>query len=91
MDQNLKRTLTGLVISDKMDKTIVVKVERSYIHPTYKKVMRTSKKYKVHDAEELAKVGDVVEIFEGNPKSKTKYMYLSRILRSEILNEGKSI
>jgi len=91
MNQNLKHTLTGLVISDKMSKTVVVKVERSYIHPMYKKVMRTSKKYKVHDAEELAKVGDVVEIFEGNHKSKTKYMYLSRILRSEILNEQQSI
>ena len=91
MAQNVKRTLTGLVISDKMDKTVVVTVERSYIHPLYKKVMRTSKKYKVHDAEEIAKVGDVVEIFEGNPKSKTKYMYLSRILRSEILDNQQSV
>lgn len=91
MDQNLKRLLTGLVISDKMSKTVVVKVERSYIHPMYKKVMRTSKKYKVHDAEERAKVGDVVEIFEGSHKSKTKYMYLHRIVKSEILNDRSSI
>lgn len=90
MKENVKRTLTGLVISDKMSKTVVVKVERSYIHPLYKKVMRTSKKYKVHDAEEAAKVGDVVEIFEGNHKSKTKYMYLSRILRSEVLDNQQS-
>ena len=82
-----KQSLRGEVISDTMDKTIVVKVDRTYKHPRLHKIMRKSKKYKVHDADELAKVGDVVEIFEGNPKSKTKYMYLSRILKSEILNE----
>ncbi len=82
MEQNLKHTLTGLVISDKMDKTVVVKVERTYIHPMFKKVMRASKKYKVHDEDSIAKVGDVVEIFEGRPKSKTKYMYLSRVVKS---------
>lgn len=75
-----KHILTGEVISDKMDKTIVVKVERTYTHPRFKKVMRTAKKYKVHDEAEAAKVGDVVEIYEGRPMSKTKYMYLARII-----------
>lgn len=76
------RMLTGEVISDKMDKTIVVRVERSYTHPRLKKVMRTSKKYKVHDDSESASLGDIVEIYEGRPLSKTKYMYLARIVRA---------
>lgn len=76
------RMLTGEVISDKMDKTVVVRVVRSYIHPRLKKVMRVSKKYKVHDEAESATVGDVVEIREGRPLSKTKYMYLARIIRA---------
>lgn len=77
-----KRIMTGRVISDKMDKTVVVEIERSYTHPRLKKVMRTSKKYKVHDESESAKVGDVVEIYEGRPLSKTKYMYLARIVEA---------
>lgn len=76
------RMLTGEVISDKMDKTIVVRVERSYRHPRLNKVMRTSKKYKVHDDSESASMGDLVEIYEGRPLSKTKYMYLARIVRA---------
>ncbi len=76
------RMLTGQVISDKMDKTVVVRVERSYMHPRLKKVMRTSKKYKVHDDLESASIGDIVEIYQGRPLSKTKYMYLARIVRA---------
>lgn len=75
-----KRTIIGEVVSDSMQKTIVVKVNRSYMHPKLKKVMRTSKKYKVHDEHEQATKGDQVEIFEGRPVSKTKYMYLARVL-----------
>jgi small subunit ribosomal protein S17 len=78
-----KRLLTGEVISDTMDKTVVVRVERNYVHPRLKKVMRTSKKYKVHDEAEAATVGDIVEIVEGRPQSKTKYMYLTRILKAQ--------
>jgi small subunit ribosomal protein S17 len=76
------RMLTGEVISDKMDKTVVVRVERSYTHPRFKKVMRTTKKYKVHDESESASPGDIVEIYEGRPLSKTKYMYLARIIKA---------
>ena len=78
--QAVKKTLIGKVISDKMDKTVVVKVTRSYIHPRVQKVVRTDKKYKVHDDNEIAKAGDMVEIYEGRPVSKTKYMYLLRVL-----------
>ena len=77
-----KRTLSGEVISDKMDKTIVVRVERTYTHPVFHKIMRTNKKYKVHDAQEEAKVGDIVEFYEGRPVSKTKFMYLARVVRA---------
>lgn len=76
-----RRTLlVGEVVSDKMEKTVVVRVKRSYTHPRYKKVVRTDKKYKVHDEQSQARVGDVVEIYEGRPVSKTKYMYLSRVV-----------
>jgi small subunit ribosomal protein S17 len=82
METNNKQTLIGEVISDKMDKTIVVKIYRTYLHPKFKKAVRTLKKYKVHDEAEVAKIGDMVEIFEGKPTSKTKYMYLSKIVKS---------
>lgn len=81
---NPKKIYMGQVISDKMDKTIVVRVERTYIDPRYKKVKRTFKKYKVHDEYNNAKVGDLVEFFEGRPVSKTKYMYLHRIVSSDV-------
>lgn len=79
----VKRVLRGQVVSDKMDKTIVVEVERIYKHPKLQKVMRASKKYKVHDDAQLASVGDVVDIFEGRPVSKTKYMYLDRVVETK--------
>lgn len=77
-----KKSFVGHVVSDKMDKTIVVEVERTYMHPRLHKVTRTTKKYKVHDELEQATVGDFVEIYEGRPQSKTKRMYLGTIVRS---------
>jgi small subunit ribosomal protein S17 len=76
------RVLTGEVISDKMEKTVVVKVERTFTHPRLKKVMRSAKKYKVHDEAGASTVGDIVEIYEGRPVSKTKFMYLGRVIKS---------
>ncbi len=76
------RVLTGEVVSDKMDKTIIVKVERTFTHPRLKKVMRSAKKYKVHDESGASTIGDIVEIYEGRPQSKSKYMYLSRVVKS---------
>lgn len=72
----------GEVVSDKMDKTIVVKVSRTHTDETFHKVLRSSKKYKVHDEKEQAKIGDKVEFYEGRPVSKTKYMYLSRVVEA---------
>jgi small subunit ribosomal protein S17 len=67
-----KRVLEGVVVSDKNDKTIVVKVERRLRHPVLKKTVRLSKKYHAHDESNTAKTGDVVRIEETRPLSKQK-------------------
>ncbi|MBL8643403.1 MAG: 30S ribosomal protein S17 [Rhodospirillaceae bacterium] len=67
-----KRILQGVVVSDKQDKTIVVRVERRIMHPIYKKFIRRSKKYAAHDPSNARKVGDVVRIRECRPISKSK-------------------
>ena len=67
-----KRILQGVVISDKMDKTVTVQVERRFKHTLYKKFIRRSKKYAAHDETNAVKVGDVVKIQECRPISKRK-------------------
>jgi len=67
-----KRVLQGVVVSDKTDKTIVVRVERRFTHPLFRKTVRRSKKYQAHDATNACKVGDMVRIEECSPISKTK-------------------
>jgi len=67
-----KRVLEGVVVSDKNDKTIVVKVERRLTHPVLKKTVRLTKKYHAHDEKNDGKIGDVVRIEEGRPMSKQK-------------------
>jgi len=67
-----KKELIGRVVSDKMDKTVVVLVERRFPHPLYKKVITKRKKYKAHDADNACKVGDAVMIQESRPLSRTK-------------------
>jgi small subunit ribosomal protein S17 len=67
-----KRILQGVVVSDKQDKTIVVRVERRIMHPIYKKFIRRSKKYAAHDPANARKIGDVVRIRECRPISKSK-------------------
>jgi small subunit ribosomal protein S17 len=66
------RQLTGVVISDKADKTITVKVERKVKHPTYSKIMKRSTKVHAHDESNSAKIGDVVTVQECRPMSKSK-------------------
>ncbi|HFC10463.1 MAG TPA: 30S ribosomal protein S17 [Chloroflexi bacterium] len=83
---NKRRRLTGVVISDKMDKTVVVRVSRAFRHPLYKKVVRTHKKYKAHD-ELGAQVGDQVRIVESRPISKTKHWVVEAIVRRARGNE----
>jgi len=76
-----RKTMQGVVVSDKMQKSIVVRAVRTYIHPLYNKVVKTNKRYKVHDEQQEARPGDVVDICEGRPLSRTKYMYLYKIVR----------
>ena len=67
-----KRVLQGRVVSDKGNKTVVVKIDRTYMHPLFKKIVRRSKKYHAHDENNAHKVGDMVKIIECPPKSKLK-------------------
>jgi len=67
-----RRILQGVVVSDKQEKTVVVKVERRFMHPLYKKFIKRSKKYAAHDEENQFKTGDLVRIQETKPISKNK-------------------
>lgn len=81
MDERLNRKIrTGTVISDKMDKTVVVKVERFVKHPVYKKIIKRSNKFKVHDEKNECSVGDKIKIIETRPLSKEKRWRLLEIV-----------
>ena len=89
------RQLTGVVISDKAEKTITVKIERKVKHPTYGKIMKRSTKVHAHDEKNSAKIGDVVTVQECRPLSKSKtWMLLSevqdapKVLESNISEDG---
>ncbi len=75
-----RKVLRGKVVSDKMDKTVVVLVERVFRHPLYKKTVIRSKKYKAHDENNECRIGDIVEIVETRPLSKDKYFRVSKII-----------
>ena len=72
MERSLRKTRVGLVVSDKMDKTVVVAVQEHYRHPVYKKVMRSTYKLKAHDENNECRVGDKVLVMETRPLSKDK-------------------
>ncbi|MBQ7252010.1 MAG: 30S ribosomal protein S17 [Kiritimatiellae bacterium] len=78
--RNLRKERTGVVVSDAMDKTIVVEAERRVAHPLYGKVVRMHKKYRAHDENNEARKGDKVLIAETRPLSKTKRWRLKAIL-----------
>jgi small subunit ribosomal protein S17 len=82
---SIKRTLIGRVVSDKMEKTVTVLVERKVKHPMYGKVMVRSKKYHAHNDGDSAKAGDLVEIVETRPASRTKSWAVSNILQKAIV------
>lgn len=75
-----RRRLVGVVTSDKMDKTVVVSVERRYRHPLYQKVVVENKKYKAHDENNDCKVGDTVRIVESRPLSRQKRWAVEEIV-----------
>jgi small subunit ribosomal protein S17 len=81
---NLKRALTGTVVSDKMDKTVTVLVERKVKHPVLGKVVRVSKKYHAHDENNEFSQGDVVTIEEMRPMSKTKTWRVTKLVEKAV-------
>ena len=78
--RNSRRALVGTVTSNKMDKTITVRVERAYRHPKYGKIVRRHEKYHAHDEAGVANIGDEVEILSTRPMSKLKRWRLSKVL-----------
>ena len=86
-----RRALVGTVTSDKMDKTVVVTVDRTTRHPLYGKVVKVNKKYKAHDAENAAKMGDVVRIRECRPISKEKKFFVEEILQRAIVVDEANV
>ncbi|MBR2338174.1 MAG: 30S ribosomal protein S17 [Clostridia bacterium] len=79
-ERNLRKVRTGLVVSDKMDKTIVVAIEDNVRHPLYKKIVKHTIKLKAHDENNECRVGDRVEVMETRPLSKDKRWRLARII-----------
>jgi len=78
--QTQRRTLEGRVVGNKMDKTVVVRVDRLYRHRRYKKVVRAAKKFKAHDEQNACQVGDLVRIVESRPMSHEKRWVVQEIL-----------
>jgi small subunit ribosomal protein S17 len=76
-----RRAMTGVVTSDKMDKTVVVSIERVTRHPLYGKVIKLRKKYQAHDEDNAVKVGDTVRIRECRPISKNKKFFVEEIVQ----------
>ncbi|OPY78501.1 MAG: 30S ribosomal protein S17 [Syntrophorhabdus sp. PtaU1.Bin058] len=78
-----KKKMTGIVVKDKMDKTIVVEVEKVLQHPKYHKYIKRKKRYKVHDEKNICKLGDEVSIIESRPISKDKRWLIKEIIKKE--------
>lgn len=84
-ERNQRKVYQGRVVSDKMDKTIVVVVETRKTHPIYGKRVKYSKKYKVHDENNVAKTGDIVRIMETRPLSATKRFRLLEVVEEAVI------
>ena len=85
MEENIKRELIGVVVSDKADKTITVKVETYKKDPIYKKRIKYSKKYAAHDEKNVAKEGDTVRLTATKPISKTKRYELKEVVEKAVI------
>ena len=79
-----RKTLTGTVVSDKMDKTVIVQVERLTLHPKFKKYVRRKKKYKAHDEANMCGIGDRVLIMETRPLSRDKRWRITATLEKAV-------
>lgn len=84
-ERNNRKVLQGRVVSDKMEKTITVQVDTFKFHPTYGKRIKYSKKYKAHDENNSAKMGDIVKIAETRPLSSTKRFRLVEIVEESVI------
>lgn len=84
-----RKVRRGIVISDKMQKTITVKVERQILHPMYKKFIKRSKTFFAHDEENTARIGDFVQIVETRPLSKNKRWRLDSIITRSVESTGE--
>mgnify|MGYP001138510333 CR=1 FL=1 len=80
MEKRNRKTLVGTVVSNKMEKTIVIRIERRKLHPLYKKYITRTKKIKVHDEGNLCQIGDLVKVIESRPLSKDKHWSLLEVL-----------
>lgn len=85
MERTNRRVLRGKVVSDKMDKTIVVEIATKRSHPLYGKRVKFSRRFKAHDELNEARVGDTVEIMETRPLSKDKHFRLTKIVEKAII------
>ncbi|MGI5849058.1 MAG: 30S ribosomal protein S17 [Christensenellales bacterium] len=81
-DRGIRKSRTGIVVSDKMDKTVVVEIVRMSKHPLYGKTIKSTKKYKAHDEGNIAKIGDKVLITETRPLSKQKRWRLVEVVEA---------
>ena len=84
-ERNLRKTMIGTVVSDKMDKTIVVAVEDSYLHPMYGKTVKRTYKLKAHDEENMCKAGEKVKVMETRPLSKDKRFRVVEIVEKAVI------
>jgi len=88
MERNARKVRRGVVVSDKMEKTVVVKVENLKMHQRYHKFIKRSKKYKAHDENNECRIGDTVEIMETKPLSKDKSWRVQKILKRSVETIG---
>ena len=84
-ERNLRKVLVGTVVSNKMDKTIVVAVETNVKHPMYKKIVKRTYKLKAHDEENDCQVGDIVKVMETRPLSKDKRWRLVEVIEKAVI------
>lgn len=84
-ERNSRRVLRGTVVSDKMDKTIVVEITTKRSHPLYGRHVKFTSKFKAHDENNEAKVGDIVEVMETRPLSKDKHFRLVKIVEKAVI------
>lgn len=84
-ERNQRKVYTGRVVSDKMDKTVTVLIETYKTHPLYGKRVKYSKKFKAHDEQNVAKIGDVVRIMETRPLSATKRFRLVEVVEKAVI------